>query len=73
LIIALAPVVFFGIIFLLLNVLLPIEWFWFIYFFQIINLSGAAGDFYVTYLMRKFSDDVLTEEKKIPRVTTNLL
>jgi len=63
LIIALAPVVFFGVIFLLLNLFLPLTWFWLIYFFQIFNLSGSAGDFYVAYLMLKSPDDVLTTDE----------
>lgn len=62
LIIALAPVVLFGLIFLILNITLPLKWFWFIYVLQIINLSGAAGDLYITYLMRKLPDDMLTRD-----------
>ena len=61
-IIALAPVVFFGIIFLLLNIFLPSEWFWTIYLLQIFNLSGAAGDFYMTNLMTKLPADVLVHD-----------
>jgi len=62
LIIALAPVVLLGALFLVLNVFLPIEWFWLVYLLQVINLSGAAGDLYVTAIMRKFPDDTLTQD-----------
>ena len=68
LIIALAPVVFFGFMFLIMNLFLPGEWFWFIYFLQIVNLSGAAGDLYITYLMCKFPADVLTKDKGVGMV-----
>jgi len=67
-VIALAPVVLFGIIFLLLNVFLPIEWFWGIYILQIVNLSGAAGDFYITRLMCRLPSDVMTKDEGITMI-----
>lgn len=48
LVIALAPVVFWGIILAVLNGIVPNDWFWVVYWIQISNLSGAAGDLYVT-------------------------
>lgn len=51
LVIALAPVVFWGLVLLLLNLVLPGDWFWPVYFIQITNLSGAVGDLYVTRLI----------------------
>jgi len=62
LVIALAPVVIFGGVFLALNIFLP-QWFWPIYILQTVNLSGAAGDFYITYAMRKAPADVLTNDE----------
>jgi hypothetical protein len=59
LIIGLAPVVLFGALFLLLNLCLPALWFWSIYILQIINLSGAAGDAYVTAVLLKQPADIL--------------
>lgn len=50
-IIALAPVVILGILLAVLNVLLFPAYFWGIYFIQVVNISGAAGDYYVTFLM----------------------
>jgi len=66
--IALAPVVVFGVLFLLLNIALPRQWFWPIYFLQIINLSGAAGDLYITALMKKLPADVLTTDVGVEMV-----
>jgi len=64
-VIALAPVVVFGALFLLLNLLLPSSWFWSIYFLQIVNVSGAVGDFYITGLMGTLPADVLTTDKGV--------
>ena len=43
LIIALAPVVLFFFLLIPINLIVPREWFWVVYFLQIGNLSGAAG------------------------------
>lgn len=64
-IIALAPVVAFGILFLLLNIFLPKNYFWFFYILQGFNLSGAAGDFYITRLMGKLPEDTLVHDEGI--------
>ena len=47
-IIALAPVVLWGIVLAVINMKVPQEWFWVVYLVQITNISGAAGDLYVT-------------------------
>jgi hypothetical protein len=62
-IIGLAPVVLCGIVLLLLNIFLPEEWFWGVYFIQIMNLSGAAGDFYVAQLMNRLPADILIKDE----------
>ena len=46
--IALAPVVLWGIVLAVINVFVPLSWFWIVYFIQIINCAGAAGDLFVT-------------------------
>ena len=46
--IALAPVVLWGIVLLIINPFVPVEWFWVVYILQVIHLSGAAGDLFVT-------------------------
>lgn len=61
-IIALAPIIVWGIILLILNFIVPTSWFWVIYFIQIGNISGAAGDIYVTIHMMKKSDDILIQD-----------
>jgi hypothetical protein len=59
-IISLAPVVIIGIIFIIANFLVSKSWFWVVYFIQILNLSGAAGDIFVTTSIIKLPADVLT-------------
>jgi hypothetical protein len=68
LIITLSPVVILGLLLLLLNLVVPIEWFWFIYFIQVSNISGAAGDLYVTYLIKKVPVDTLTQDSGVSMV-----
>ncbi len=60
--IALAPVVLWGVVLAVVNFLVPIEWFWVIYFLQIFNLSGAAGDFYVTVKFSKMPREILISD-----------
>jgi len=61
-VIALAPIVLLGLLLLLLNVLLPQEWFWPVYLIQMLNISGAAGDIYLTGLMGRLPADVLVKD-----------
>ena len=61
LVIALSPVVIWGLVLLAANILLP-QVFWPIYFVQIVNLSGAAGDLYVTALLCRMHGDVLVND-----------
>lgn len=59
--VGLAPVVLWGIVLLVLNLTLPADWFWPVYFIQICNLGGAAGDLYITHLLLfVLPKDVLT-------------
>lgn len=62
LIIAAAPVVFWGIVFLVLLFLLPVNWRWVAYVWQLFNLSGAAGDFYVFWRLGQEPDTVLCQD-----------
>ncbi len=62
LIIALAPVVLWGLFLTLLSILVPTQWFWVVYLIQISNVSGAAGDMYVTARFRKLPDDILVKD-----------
>ena len=62
LIIGLSPVVFWGIVLLVLNFIVPAPWFWVVYFIQIVNISGAAGDFYVTYRLLRMPKSLLVQD-----------
>lgn len=64
-IIALAPVVVWGIVLAWINAVVPQEWFWAVYFIQIGNLSGAAGDLYVTARFSRFPKDILVHDKGV--------
>ena len=60
--IALAPIVLWGIVLAVVNLLVPVEWFWVIYFVQITNLSGAAGDLFVTIRFLRLPKDILVQD-----------
>ncbi len=60
--IALAPVVLWGIVLAAINPFVPREWFWVVYFIQIANISGAAGDFFVTIKFSKMPSDILVRD-----------
>jgi low affinity Fe/Cu permease len=61
-IIALAPIVVWGVVLLILNIALPFSTFWIIYFIQACNISGAAGDLYITYVIKKMPSDILIRD-----------
>ena len=56
--IALAPVVLWGAVFAVLQALLT-EWTWPVYFLQMVNVSGAAGDIYVSARTARMSGTIL--------------
>lgn len=66
--IALAPVVLWGIVLAVVNFLVPTEWCWIIYLVQIMNISGAAGDFFVTIKFSQFPDDILVKDHGVGMV-----
>lgn len=63
--IALAPVVLWGIILAAVNCIVPEKWFWIVYAIQLINLSGAAGDFFVTVKFSKLPKNVLIRDSGV--------
>lgn len=65
LIIALAPVVVWGVVLAVINAFVPLEWFWVVYFVQMSNISGAAGDFYVTFKFMKLPKDILVHDSGV--------
>lgn len=60
--IALAPVVFWGIVLAVINSFVSTEWFWIVYMIQILNLSGAAGDLFVTVKFSRLPKDILIQD-----------
>ena len=60
--IALAPVVLWGFVLALINFFVSAEWFWSVYIIQIINLSGAAGDFFVTVKFSRLPKEILIKD-----------
>ena len=58
-VIALAPLVVWTVLLGLLLRDVPASWFWYLYVIQIVNVSGAAGDLYVTWLTLHMPKDVL--------------
>ena len=62
LIIGLSPIVIWGVVLLVLNLTLPTEWFWPVYLIQAVNISGAAGDLYVSALISTLPLDFLVQD-----------
>lgn len=60
--IALAPIVVFLFVFAVINPIVPQEWFWVVYLLQVINISGAAGDLFVTVKFAKMPKDILVKD-----------
>ena len=60
--IALAPIVLWGLVIAIINPFVPLEWFWVVYSLQIINMSGAAGDLFVTIKFSGFPQDILIRD-----------
>ncbi len=60
--IALAPVILWGGVLLALSLLVPVSWFWAVYIIQIMNISGAAGDIYVTVKFIRMPKNILVQD-----------
>ena len=60
--IALAPVIFWGVVIAAINPFVSAEWFWVVYIIQICNISGAAGDLYVTLRFLRLPKDILVRD-----------
>ncbi len=63
--IGLAPVVAWGIVLGILNVLVPKDWFYVVYMIQMTNISGAAGDLYVSWKMNRLPEDILIQDSGV--------
>lgn len=63
-IIALAPVVIWGLVlWALCRYNLKTDWFWTFYFIEMVNLSGAVSDIYVAFKFLDLSRDVLVRDE----------
>ncbi len=60
--IALAPVVLWGVVIAVINAFVPANWFWVVFVMQIINISGATGDLYVTFKFCRLPKDILVKD-----------
>ena len=65
LIIALAPVVIWGVVLAVLTAMATPAWFWVVYGIQIFNISGAAGDLYVTIRLLRMPQDILITDSGV--------
>ena len=63
--IALAPIVLWGVVLGVANFIVPYDWFWVVYITQVINISGAAGDLFVTVKFAHFPKDILINDQGI--------
>ena len=61
-IIALAPIVVWGIVLSVICAVVPASWFWVVYLIQITNISGAAGDLFVTCRIARLPSDMLVRD-----------
>ncbi len=61
-VIALAPIVVWGIALGAACMLVPRGWFWVVYLIQIMNISGAAGDLYVICRFLRLPHDILVQD-----------
>lgn len=63
--IALAPIVVFGVLLAVLQFFVPENWIWVVYFIQISNISGGAGDLYVTFKFSRMPADILVQDSGV--------
>ena len=65
-VIGLAPVVVFGVIFAVIQFFMPNPFYaWLVYILQIINISGAGGDLYVSIRFSKLPSDILVQDSGV--------
>ncbi len=63
--VALSPLVVWGVIFGALALLLPRSWFWVVWFLQAGNIGGSAGDVYVTLRLLKRPATILVRDRGV--------
>ena len=60
--VALAPLVFWGMVLAALCAAVPAQWFWVLYLMQVTKVSGAAGDLYITWKALRMPAGVLIQD-----------
>ncbi len=60
--IALAPLVLWGIVLFILERTMPGRWFWLFYLIQISNVSGSMGDVYCVLHLMKMPKDIVIQD-----------
>ena len=60
--IALAPLVVWGVVLFALERTMPAGWLWLFYMIQISNVSGSVGDMYCVLHLRKLPGDILIQD-----------
>ena len=63
--IALAPIVVFLFVLIPINFAVPRDWFWVVYFLQICNIAGAAGDMFVTVKFAGMPKDIVIRDSGV--------
>lgn len=61
-IIALAPLAVWGIVFAVMLSDVDENYFWYLYILQIFNVTGSAGDIYISYIVAKMPNNVLAHD-----------
>ncbi len=64
-VIALSPIVVWGVVLGVINILVPYNWIWTIYFIQIVNVAGASSDFYITAKLLLTKSPVLVRDEGV--------
>ena len=67
-VIALAPLVVWTVLLTVPLVFVPQSWFWNVYFIQIANIAGAAGDVYVTVRFSRLKDTIWVKDTGIEMI-----
>lgn len=58
----LAPVLVWGVGIFVGSLVVPASWFWCLYAAQVHNVAGAAGDFYILYMVSRLPEEILVQD-----------
>lgn len=62
LVVTLAPLVLWGVFFTAMLIFVPRTWFWVVYLWQIMNITGSVGDVYVAWRTGRMPADMLARD-----------